>query len=219
LIRDTFSSIDSITLAWIRKVIVAVVLGLVAGATSHVLFLFVIKFGLMYLFSPLAAVFSVYYVSYKAFHQPDVFLMEKPPLFQIEEIDPGHPKYEKSCISDEESKILMSRLEKAMKEKRPYADPELTLAKLASLLPASHHHLSQLLNQRLKKSFYNYINGYRVEQVMSCLADPVCLDTSILDIAFDCGFNSKSTFNKIFKQHTSLSPSQFRERASRYPTR
>jgi AraC-like DNA-binding protein len=214
LIRDAYSSIDSITLAWIRQVIIAFALALAASTGSYILFFFGIKFRYVYLFSPLAAVFSAYYMSYKAFHQPDVFLLKKPVLSE-DKSEPLPRKYEKSGISDDESSLLLTRLERVMRGTRPYIDSELTLSKLSSLLSTSNHRLSQLLNQRLRTSFYDYINLYRVEEVKRCLADRESAGSSILDIAFECGFNSKSTFNKIFKRHTSLSPTQYRERAGK----
>jgi len=210
MIRDTYSSIDSLTISWMRKVLVAFALALAAGTVSYVLFFLVITFRLMYLFSPLAAVFSAYYISYKAFHEPDVFLVAKPAL-QPASLGELRRKYEKSAISEEDGELLLERLDRTVRSKRPYADPDLTLPKLAALLPASPHHLSQLLNQRLGTSFYDYVNRLRVEDVKRCLADPRCSEHSVLDIAFECGFNSKSAFNRIFKQHTSLSPTQFRQ--------
>jgi AraC-like DNA-binding protein len=224
MIRNTYSSIDSITIAWIRKVIISFVLGLAAGSISYLLFFVVIKFKLMYLFTPMAAVFSAFYISYKAFHQPDVFLLAKPPLIAEQEKsrqsgeerqESAGQKYEKSRISDEGCEILLQRLERVVRAKRPYADSDLTLPKLAAMLNASHHHLSQLLNQRLGTTFYDYVNRLRIEEVKRCLADPEKIEDSILDIALECGFNSKSTFNKIFKQETSLSPTQYRARNSR----
>ena len=167
----------------------------------------------MYLFAPLAAVFSAYYISYKAFHEPDVFLVAKPVL-RAEPPGELRRKYEKSGISEEEGDLLLDRLDRAVRSKRPYSDPDLTLPKLAALLHASPHHLSQLLNQRLGTRFYDYVNRLRVEDVKRCLADPRRSGESVLDMALECGFNSKSAFNRIFKQHTALSPTQFRPRAA-----
>jgi AraC-like DNA-binding protein len=211
MIRNTFSSIESITLAWIRKVLIAFALALAATSVSYVLFFLVITFRHMYLFAPLATVFSAYYISYKAFHEPDAFLVAKPAL------EPNRPeetrrKYEKSGISEEEGDLLRERLDRVMRTKRPYTDSDLTLPKLAALLQSSPHHLSQLLNQRLGTSFYDYVNRLRVEEVKHCLQASGKLEESVLDIALECGFNSKSAFNRIFKQHTSLSPTQFRQR-------
>jgi AraC-like DNA-binding protein len=213
MIRDTYSSIESITLAWMRKVLVAFALALAAGSASYVLFFLVITFRRMYLFAPLATVFSAYYISYKAFHEPDVFLVAKPAM------GPDRPgelrrKYEKSGISEEEGDILLDRLDKVVRAQRPYADADLTLPKLAALLRTSPHRLSQLLNQRLGTSFYDYVNRLRVEEVKRCLEASRKMEKSVLDIALECGFNSKSAFNRIFKQHTSLSPTQFRQRAA-----
>ncbi|HTX73078.1 MAG TPA: helix-turn-helix domain-containing protein [Rectinemataceae bacterium] len=213
MIRDTYSSIDSITLSWMRKVLIAFALALAGGTVSYVLFFLVISFRSMYLFAPLAAVFSAYYIGYKAFHQPDVFLLAKPAL-RPEPVAELRRKYEKSGISEEDGELLLRRLDRVVLSKRPYADPDLTLPKLAALLQASPHHLSQLLNQRLGTSFYDYVNRLRVEEVKRCLSDPAKAEESVLDIALECGFNSKSAFNRIFKQHTTLSPTQFRLRSA-----
>jgi AraC-like DNA-binding protein len=213
MIRDTYSSIDSITLSWLWKVLVAFALALAGGTVSYLLFFLFLKFRLMYLFAPLAAVFSAYYISYKAFHEPDVFLLAKPAL-HAEPQGKLKRKYEKSGISEEDGDLLLERLDRAARSKRPYTDPDLTLSKLAALLHASPHHLSQLLNQRLGTSFYDYVNRLRVEDVKLCLVDPRRFEESVLDIALECGFNSKSAFNRIFKQHTALSPTQFRQRAA-----
>ena len=91
---------------------------------------------------------------------------------------------------------------------RPFTDPDLTLAVLADRLKTSRNNLSQVLNQRLGTTFYDYINRWRIQAAASRLRDDQ--ETGILDVALDCGFKSKSTFNKAFKTHFSVSPSEYR---------
>ena len=75
----------------------------------------------------------------------------------------------------------------------------------------SAHNLSQVINAKLGKNFYDFVNEYRVEEVKRRLRDPKYTNLKILAIGMDAGFNTKSTFNAFFKKHTGLTPSQYRE--------
>ena len=75
----------------------------------------------------------------------------------------------------------------------------------------SIHLLSQVINEQLGVNFFNFVNQYRVEEFKERLADPSNRNFSLLGIAFDSGFNSKSTFNRIFRNTTGLTPSRYRE--------
>jgi AraC-like DNA-binding protein len=86
----------------------------------------------------------------------------------------------------------------------------LTLSQLAERVAIPSHHLSQLLNERLGLSFFDYVNRLRVEEVKRLLLDPKKDGQSILDLAFEAGFSSKSSFNSIFKRSTGYSPSAYR---------
>ena len=89
-----------------------------------------------------------------------------------------------------------------------YLDSQLTLAGLAAATGLSKHHLSEVLNRHADKNFYEFINGYRVDFVRERLAEGST--QKILDLAFEAGFSSKSTFNAIFKQFTGQTPTQYR---------
>jgi AraC-like DNA-binding protein len=74
----------------------------------------------------------------------------------------------------------------------------------------SAHNLSEVINTQAGKNFYDFVNGYRVEAVMRRLRDPRYAHLTILALAEESGFNSKSTFNACFRRHTGLTPSQYR---------
>jgi len=93
-----------------------------------------------------------------------------------------------------------------------YLDPELTLSTLAVRLKMPVPHLSQVINQRLNQNFTDLINGYRVEEAKHRLVDPAWGHYSIMAIAEDVGFRSKSSFNEVFKKHAQMTPSAFRRR-------
>ena len=86
------------------------------------------------------------------------------------------------------------------------------IADLSARAQLSPHNLSQLLNEEIGKSFFDYINAQRVEEVKRCLLDPAYGSQTILEIALAAGFSSKTAFNSAFREHASMTPSEFRRR-------
>ncbi len=122
------------------------------------------------------------------------------------------PRYEKSGLSDEKAKQYLDDLLLVMEKERPWLNSDLTLQQLAELVSISPHNLSEVLNTRLQVTFFDFINQYRIAQVKKDLTDAKKQSEKILAIAFDAGFNSKTAFNTIFKKHTGLTPSEYREK-------
>ncbi len=102
-------------------------------------------------------------------------------------------------------------LKKAVKENRYYQDPELSLSSLAEKLDLHTHELSRIINTVLKKSFNDFINEYRVADVVQKMQDPAYDHITLLGIAFESGFNSKTTFNRTFRQLTGKSPAEYKK--------
>jgi AraC-like DNA-binding protein len=129
----------------------------------------------------------------------------------VERMEGVERRYEKSGLDgaklDEYAATLMTFMEKS----RIYLDPDLSLDELASRLKMSRHHLTQLLNDRLMKNFYSFINEYRIGVAIATLDDQGT-EVNILSLAFDCGFNSRSSFNNYFKKITGCTPSAYRKR-------
>ena len=103
-----------------------------------------------------------------------------------------------------------SRLKTAMREGGHYKDPELTLSSLAQKLNLSPHELSRIINTALKKKFNDFVNEYRVAEVIKKMQEPANDNITLVGIATDSGFNSKSTFNRIFKEMTGKSPAEYK---------
>jgi len=101
-------------------------------------------------------------------------------------------------------------LKRVMKTNLYYQDPELTLTSLAEKLGLTTHELWRIINQALKKSFNDFINEYRVQAATRKMHDPANDHITLLGIGFDSGFNSQSTFNRIFKQTTGKSPVEYK---------
>ena len=119
-------------------------------------------------------------------------------------------RYERSGMDASMMKDYEAALAAFMQKSRIYLDPDLSLEVLATRMKMSRHHLTQLLNEKLEKNFYSFINEYRIGEAIDRLNDPL-LQVNILSLAFDCGFNSKSSFNNYFKKITGTTPTAYRK--------
>lgn len=122
-------------------------------------------------------------------------------------------KYKNSGLSKQKAQDLFQVLENFMKTQKPYHDPELTLFGLAKQLNIHPNHLSQIINQHYSQNFFDYINQYRINDVKEILLSGKYDTFSLAGIGFECGFNSKASFNRAFKKFTGVTPSEFRKSA------
>ncbi|MBL4702905.1 MAG: helix-turn-helix domain-containing protein [Flavobacteriales bacterium] len=120
--------------------------------------------------------------------------------------DPSIRKYKKALLNKTDLSNYSNQLETLMLEECPYLNPDLTLRSLALLLEIPPNYLSQLLNEGLDKNFAEYINTYRLEAFMGKVVDPKQQHLTILALAYDSGFNSKTVFNTFFKKKTGKTP-------------
>lgn len=120
----------------------------------------------------------------------------------------GGSKYQRSGLRDDSAQYYLDRLAALMKNERCYLESELSLQVLAGKVKLSPHHLSQILNDKLGKNFYDYINEQRVEHAKRLLLEEPM--RSITDIAFESGYNSKNSFYNAFRRHVGMTPSDYR---------
>jgi len=118
-------------------------------------------------------------------------------------------KYLKSGLSAEMAENLHSRLTDLMVTEKLFTQSELSLSELAGRLNTLPNYLSQVINDKEGKNFYDYINTLRIEEFKALVARPENRKYTLLSLSYDCGFNSKSSFNKNFKKVTGLSPSEY----------
>lgn len=118
-------------------------------------------------------------------------------------------KYRNSALSQQEIGFYLGELNRIMEQERPFLNSELKLSDLANLVSLTPHNLSQVLNQGLGMSFYDYINNFRIKDVQQRLLDPQYADLTIFGIALESGFRSKTSFNRMFKRSTGLTPSTY----------
>jgi AraC-like DNA-binding protein len=128
--------------------------------------------------------------------------------------DPEPRKYSRSGLKQKDVARYIKQLENHMAESKPYLERELSIYDLSKQLKIPRHFLSEVINEHLGKNFYNLINDYRIEEVKKRLEDPRYKHLTILAIAYDSGFNAKSSFNTIFKEKTGMTPSEYQKKVS-----
>jgi AraC-like DNA-binding protein len=135
-----------------------------------------------------------------------------PVAIEAETEDSGE-KYLRSSLTPETAKQYIASLQNYLEVEKPFLLRDLTLQDVAQALSVPAHHLTQAINEHLQKNFYTLVNEYRIEEVKRRLLDPKFAHLTMLSIAHDAGFNSKSSFNMTFKKHVGVTPSQFRNEA------
>lgn len=121
-------------------------------------------------------------------------------------------RYKTSTLTDKKSKEMLRQLLELMEKEKLYLDPYMTLQKMAGKLNITKEEISQVINREMYMNFNNFLNKYRVNEAKIKLRDPKENRYVILKVAYDVGFNSKSSFNSAFKKFTNMSPSQYRKK-------
>lgn len=210
LSKQNFAYTESIDLNWLKVVIWGM------GMTFVIATVFIIletglgvffNFNTDLVFFVLIIAF-IFYLGYSGIRYKNIF---------ADNLDLNHRiyepritrEYERSGLKPEVALRYHQDLLELMKTSKPHLEPKLTLGNLADELDISVNHLSQVINQYEEKNFFDFVNSFRVEEFKQRALDPVNQNYSILAIALDSGFNSKSSFNQVFKKITGKTPSQY----------
>lgn len=210
-IFNNFSNSTNIDLYWIRKLVL--VFGVVWTALisvtviHHIFHMFSMVFCTDGLFLSLSV--FVILIGYFGLKQKLIFTTDN--IIITDDNSKIQIKYSGSRLNDSEEKQYSLKLVGHMELSKPYLNPDLTLPQLASELNISTHLLSQVINEHFNLKFFDFVNQYRVEAFKDRIINPKYAKFSLLGIAFECGFNSKSAFNRVFKQITGLTPSQYKK--------
>jgi len=119
-------------------------------------------------------------------------------------------KYARPNLSKKESEELMKKMNAYMDKYKPWLIPEFCMADFSQKLAVSGHLISEVTNGLMKQHFFDYVNNYRIEEFKRLLEDPEKKDDKIQFLAYDSGFNSKTTFNTAFKKFTGQTPSVYK---------
>jgi len=212
-IFNNFSSAENINLDWLRKLVYIFgsvwTLLMIVATIHHVFHLF----SWIFCTDGISLSLSIFIIliGYYGLKQKELFSFPEKESFILEQ---KPEKYSGSRLKESEARLYLEKLNRFMEEAKPYLSPDLNLPQLAKEVDIPSHYLSQVINENIGLNFFDFINRQRVEDVKSKISDPRYNNFSILGIAFESGFNSKSAFNRVFKNITGLTPSEYKKSCS-----
>lgn len=217
-IKQEFSYEKEVDLAWIKRIVFGfasiIVLSFIAYimVSAQIISLYIMDYSIIG-----ANMILFFYIAYSGYYQKDIFKLEEPNIHKSE-LKKYKPVSKKKIQSLKQEKNVSSiqdpiieELLDAMEKEKLYLNHELTLGELANQLNIHAHQLSKLINENLNKNFFEFVNEFRIKEYKRLVANPKNKHISILGLAMDAGFNSKASFNRIFKNTTGLTPSEFRK--------
>lgn len=212
-IKNYFSEISSIDLTWLRILLITSVF-FYAGTSLLYIIDYVFRVfsyhGLQTIGYSYQAVF-ILVLGYRGYRQGNVFSSHKVSA----DLEPAQSKATEEHSITDKDKIFVQELLAFMEKQRPYLNSDLTLASLAERLGATPDYLSFILNSKLNRNFFDFINHYRVEEFKRICRKEKNQNLTIMGMAWDAGFNSKPTFNRVFKKTTGVTPGEYVKSADR----
>jgi len=202
-VRENFSALERVSLNWLKLLVAAYGVGFVAV-------IILAQADVPDTILHIAETIIILVIGLRGMTQPEIFSRG---LAGAGEARPS-VKYERSALTKEQADRAEKLLRAVMENDKLYLKEDLSLADLAEKIGLATSYVSQVLNERLNKNFYDFVNGYRVEEAQRILRDPRRGDQKILTIALDSGFASKAAFNRVFKRHSSLTPTEYKSGAT-----
>jgi len=222
-IHHLFSEVSRISLAWMRWVINGYLFLIIS---LLILFYFVVQFPdqfeLVIVVNMAIITPYIYLITFKGLTQPTLWQIKangqkeniENEILQAEKIE-SLKKDEKNIqplkrVQENKIEEIISRIQKIMKEEKLYQETQLTLQDLAIKIEFPSYQVSQAINEGMNMNFYDLVNSYRVEEAKRLLLDEKSKNFTILSVGFEAGFNSKTTFNTVFKKFTGKTPTEYR---------
>lgn len=220
IIGEQFAYNEGISLQWLRLLLIGfgiifsvMIAGYVLQFLLEITLAVNIELIFLALFVLLIALIGFWGIRYQGIFTAEkpkiLYSSEKPEEAEETEEPLKMPEYRKSGLKPEEAKNLHQQLLTLMATEKPYLEPKLSLARLADSLGVLPNHLSQIINQYEGKNFYDFVNSYRVDEFIALAKKDTNKNFNLLGLAFEAGFNSKSSFNQVFKKIKGQTPSQF----------
>jgi AraC-like DNA-binding protein len=207
-IKTYFSDIENIDLSWLKVLLKAalVVYGIINAVYIIDLFVTVAPFGALQLASFTLGAIYIVVLGFFGLRQGNLFETQKINL-NLEQALAKEEEHKPNTPSREEQ-FIHSLLDH-MREHKPYLDPDLNLAKLSDQLDVTPEYLSKILNTHLNRSFFDFVNRYRTDEFKQRCREKDSVNLTLMGIAYECGFNSKATFNRVFKNLTGVTPGEY----------
>lgn len=206
-IKDNYSYTEKVNLQWLFKLIIGI----------SCIWIIVLFADDEYIFS--SVVLYVLFIGYYGIKQVGIFTNQPPAVNSlalestessgISFIPSENSKYEKSTLTDNQLEAIHRELVQLIKQKKLYLTPELALTMVSQQLDVHPNTVSQVINRVEQKNFFDYINSLRVEEFKERVVKPENQKYTLLSLAYECGFNSKTSFNRNFKNITGKSPTEY----------
>jgi len=152
----------------------------------------------------------IFWYLYKALNSPNLFRSIDSKLKLVEFII-SEEKNSGPLVHKKEYNENLLKLQHYMIEEKPFLNPSLTIQDVSAAIKIPVRDLSLLINHKLDRHFYDFVNSYRIENAMAILKDVTKRKVTVLEILYEVGFNSKSSFNTAFKKHTGITPTDYRK--------
>jgi AraC-like DNA-binding protein len=210
-IKTNFSDIERLDLTWLKMLVIGFLAIRAWAVLVGVLILISVSFGINTNFELMGL--SGNYTTFIMVSMLIFFGLGHSSVFEgieVKSSDSLKSEVPKDKIKD----FQIQQVADYMDKEKPYLMPALTLDKLAAQLKMQPRILSHLINRHFACNFFEFINSYRVEESKRMLADPLCAEKNMLDLMYDVGFNSKASFNTLFKKKVGMTPSEFRKQAA-----
>ena len=202
-IKTYFSSTERINFSWVSFILTGFVFIWICDVSYFTINLFG-KAPLILIQTVYPTVFILAnIIVFRALKQPEV-------IIQIDE----QQKYKQSALSESDKEKYLNDLLNLMSDEKPYRTPSLTINDLSGKLSVSSKYLSQIINERLRQNFFDFINSYRIKEACKILKDTTSEKMTILEILYEVGYNTKSSFNKAFLKFNNITPTEYRSKFS-----
>ena len=204
------STTDEIDLHWLESIILALI-GLCFFIVCYNL---VFSPAYLNIIANLISLIIVYFIGYHIIKQEEIFVLDSKERELVLAASHDDSIEKKKLLSDDALKDLKTKLLHVMAADHPYLDAKLSLSQLADTIDVTPHQLSYVINEGFQENFFTFVNNYRISKVKSYLKDESKSHLAIMGIAYECGFNSKSSFYSTFKKITNMTPSEYIKKSS-----
>ena len=215
-LRNHFSTTRGMDLKWLQVLLYSLgavmLVAILIEILSNTFFLVPADAGSVIVFILVAI--GIFYIGMQGILTTDNFSTYKPgshsPSTGLESKSTKGLKNDPSPgLEDETINRKYQELLELMRTEKPYLEPSLSLPMLAEKLDTKAHLLSKIINTKAACNFFDFVNSYRIDKFKSELQNPDNKNYTLLSIAYGCGFNSKTAFNRVFKNHTGITPSEY----------
>lgn len=210
-INEHFSFNYEIKLDWLQNASYLGIATTIVFTVENILLLSSNSVSELFGFSSVAAGIYIYAIGYLGLSRSGVFTeLVTIETEELEKENVTNDKYEKSGLSKEKANEYYQKLILLMEEEKVFKQIKLTLGELAEMISISSHNLSEVINTKTGMNFFDFINKYRIEEVKRELVKKENENLTLLAIAIEAGFNSKTSFNTLFKKYVGLTPSKYK---------